>query len=102
MIEYSIPTTQEAITIVRNRLSPFDTNSVRWQIIEAEFSGLSHAELARMSDDAAKTAILRQTKKVLHDDLRGALHSIKANNYLHSKMTIKEVEDGRSGWRETR
>lgn len=77
VIEYSFPTTQEAVTIVKNRLSAFETKGILWKNIEPQLAGLSHAELARMSDDAAKTAVLRKSRKVLEDDLSKALHSVK-------------------------
>ncbi|MGH7785185.1 MAG: AAA family ATPase, partial [Candidatus Binatia bacterium] len=77
VIEYSLPTNREAVTIVRNRLAPFDTSGIRWQKVAKEFAGLSHAELARLSDDAAKTAIMRKSKRVLPSDLHKSLGSVK-------------------------
>ena len=85
MIEYSFPTTAEAVVIVKNRLAPFDTGGMNWKKLEHEFAGLSHAELARMSDDAAKTVILRKTKKILSTDLQRSLRAVKDKQLFATK-----------------
>lgn len=85
VLEYSLPTTSEAIGIIKNRLSSFDTKGMGWKKIEKDLCGLSHAELARMSDDAAKTAILKKTKKITQADLEKALHSVRDNQFFSAK-----------------
>lgn len=82
VIEYSLPTAKEGVEIIRNRLSQFDTKSIRWQKIEKDISGLSQAELARMSDDTAKTVILRKSRTILQTDLSKALCSVKDKQFF--------------------
>jgi AAA+ superfamily predicted ATPase len=86
VIEYSLPAISEAVVIVKNRLAPFDTEGMNWKKLEPDFAGLSHAELARMSDDAAKSAILRKTKKILSSDLQKSLRAIKDKQLFATKI----------------
>ena len=85
VIEYALPTAKEAVELVKSRLSQFDTKTVRWQTVEKNISGLSQAELARMSDDAAKTVILRKSRKIVQRDLSGALRAVKEKQFVAKK-----------------
>lgn len=87
IIEYLLPTTKEAIEIVRNRLSSFETKNICWKKIEKNIYELNQAELSRMSDDAAKTVILRKSKQILQDDLEKALLSVKAKQFFTTKKS---------------
>jgi SpoVK/Ycf46/Vps4 family AAA+-type ATPase len=80
VVEYALPTTRESIEIVRNRLAAFDVKG-----FEQRLRGLSHAELARLSDDAAKTAVLRKSKEILQNDLLRALRSVKDKQVFSTK-----------------
>jgi len=85
VIEYLLPTTTEAVSIVRNRLAQFDTSSIQWRRVEKSLEGLSHAELARMSDDAAKTAIMRKSTKILPSDVQNSLRSVQDKQLFQHK-----------------
>jgi len=81
VISYALPTTKEAVEIIRNRLSPYTTKGVKWDKIEQKVSGLSQAELARTSDDAAKTVILRKSKTIRQSDLEKALTAVRDKQF---------------------
>ena len=85
VIEYLLPTTTEAVSIVRNRLAQFDTSGIQWRRVEKSLEGLSHAELARMSDDAAKTAIMRKSTKILPSDVQNSLRSVQDKQLFQHK-----------------
>lgn len=85
VIEYALPAIAEAVTIVRNRLAPFDTTGIQWKRLEKNLAGLSHAELARMSDDAAKTAVMRKSRKVLRSDVQKSLRSVRERQLVTTR-----------------
>lgn len=59
--------------LVQNRLTAFETSDLIWQDIVGASSGLSHAEIARAGDDAAKEAVLSGTTRVSSTALVAAL-----------------------------
>jgi len=75
IIVYRHPTQKEAINLISNRLAIFQTDINISRRLEAAFSGLSHAEICRACDDAAKDAILNDTIEVSNDALVGALNA---------------------------
>lgn len=72
-IEYSLPTTELAIEVMRNRLTAMDTTAVAWTDVALATEGLSHAEVARASDQAAKDTILKETVRMSTRSLVDAL-----------------------------
>lgn len=58
VIEYSMPSTEIAEDVLKSRLSLLDTSKVAWPKVVKAAEGLSHADLARACDHAAKNAIL--------------------------------------------
>ena len=50
----------------------------RWPALADDTAGLSHADLVRAAESAAKSAILTGNIKVIADDIRGALTSRRA------------------------
>jgi SpoVK/Ycf46/Vps4 family AAA+-type ATPase len=58
VIEYGLPDKNQIEHIIRNRLHSFKLKSITWPNILIEAEGLSHAELTRASDEAAKDSIL--------------------------------------------
>lgn len=73
LIEYDLPTKPVIGKMIAARLSSFDWSGVQVEVASEKAEGLSHAEIARACDQAAKNAILRQSEKVEHDDLIRAL-----------------------------
>lgn len=64
VLDYRLPCDDDALRLVENRLGPFETDDVLWQDIVGACKGLSHAEIARACDDAAKEAVLNGTTRV--------------------------------------
>lgn len=73
VIEYSLPTEEIAIRVMRGRLALLDTSSIEWHAAAKAAEGLSHAEIAMACEQAAKNAILNHTTAVRDAELLAAL-----------------------------
>lgn len=73
VIEYSLPTPGLSETVMRSRLAPLDTSKLDWQAAITAAEGLSHADITRACEHAAKNAILSQTTRVETPSLVAAL-----------------------------
>ncbi len=58
IVVYRPPTAEQAELLVKNRLAVFGTAKLDWAELSGRMVGLSHAEICRACDDAAKEAIL--------------------------------------------
>jgi SpoVK/Ycf46/Vps4 family AAA+-type ATPase len=58
VIEYHRPTRKMARTLVENRLTGFDLRGLRWKGLGDAFGTLSHAEIVRACEEAAREAVL--------------------------------------------
>jgi len=58
VIEYHRPTRAMAKTLVENRLSGFNLDGITWPELLPSFGTLSHAEIARACEEAARDAVL--------------------------------------------
>lgn len=56
--EYALPTAVIAEEVVRGRLALLDTSELDWDAVRQASQGLSHAELTRACEQAAKDALL--------------------------------------------
>ena len=74
VIRYGRPDSEQATALIRNRLRVFLGNRPAWTRINEAVVGLSHAEIARACDDAAKDCILNERGKVTTAMLVGTLH----------------------------
>jgi len=57
-VEYALPTAEGAEEVMRARLAVVETSEMDWRRAGKAAAGLSHADIARACDDAAKNAIL--------------------------------------------
>lgn len=64
VIEYTHPTPAMVENLIRNRLHTFLARRHDWNAIREAAAGLSHGEIARACNDAAKECILRDESKV--------------------------------------
>jgi len=64
VIEYGLPTQAVAEQVLRSRLALLKTSRVNWKKVLSAAAGLSHAELARACEHAAKDAILTERTTV--------------------------------------
>jgi SpoVK/Ycf46/Vps4 family AAA+-type ATPase len=78
VIEYALPDHGMAEEILKRKLAPFETAGVYWDQVLSEVEGLSHAELARGAEEAAKQAVLGGSKCVTSEALLLALRERKA------------------------
>lgn len=78
VIRYTLPTEKMRVLLVQNRLSVFAMETVSWRVVGRAASGLSHAEIARACDDAAKAAVLNEQSHISTEDLGTALRRRKA------------------------
>lgn len=58
LVEYDLPERPLIIETMKARLLTFDTKSVDWEVVAAAAEGLSHADLIRAAEDAAREVIL--------------------------------------------
>jgi SpoVK/Ycf46/Vps4 family AAA+-type ATPase len=72
-IEFSLPSDAVATRVIRARLSQLQTDEVDWNEVKNALEGLSHADLTRACEYAAKKAILNDQDSVDSDALVEAL-----------------------------
>jgi len=73
VIEYELPSPEVSERLLHNRLALLDTTEVRWTDVVVEARGLSHGELVRASEQAAKNALLEHRTQLTTDDLTSAV-----------------------------
>lgn len=64
VIHYGRPDSEQSVALIRNRLQTFLGPRTQWKKIHEAARGLSHAEIARACNDAAKDCILNERGKV--------------------------------------
>jgi SpoVK/Ycf46/Vps4 family AAA+-type ATPase len=80
VIEYVLPSPKITETVMRSRLALLDTSRVDWRPVFAATEGLSHADLARACEDAAKKSILAHRTSVQTTELVEALNERRASH----------------------
>jgi len=75
VIVYELPDTSMTEDLIKNRLSSFDVSELRWKRIATAARGLSHADVTRACDDAAKDAVLSESKLITSENLERSLLS---------------------------
>jgi SpoVK/Ycf46/Vps4 family AAA+-type ATPase len=73
VVEYTMPTREQARAVIRNRLATFSTRGLVWKRIEEAADGLSHSEVTIATEQAAKSAILSRAERVTTEALVTAL-----------------------------
>lgn len=73
VIQYALPNAPMRRALMQNRLSAFNTAHVSWRVVERGASDLSHAEVARACDDAAKEAVLNDCTSLTTRDIETAI-----------------------------
>lgn len=77
VLNYALPDAKQAAAVMRGRLGSL-AKGVRWPALADDMAGLSHADLVRAAESAAKSVILAGNIKVTADDVRLALKSRQA------------------------
>lgn len=73
VIRYALPDAKMIRALIANRLSSFEIRQIQWPRVTSAARGLSHAEITRACDDAAKGAVLADTTKISTELLTRAL-----------------------------
>jgi len=73
VVRYDLPTTEMARLVIQNHLAAFDVRHLAWNILLPATRGLSHAEITRACDDAAKDTVLADRSAITTGDLTAAL-----------------------------
>jgi len=72
-ITYELPEKALVTQVLQDRLATFDIPNVDWDQIAVQGEGLSHGDLVRAAEQAAKQAILSNTDSVDHEMIESAL-----------------------------
>jgi SpoVK/Ycf46/Vps4 family AAA+-type ATPase len=89
VIAYQLPDQRLVKRLIQNRLSTFDLGDVKWSEIGVAGRGLSHAEVVRACDDAARRAVMSRQKLVSHESLTAAL---KNRGGMHPARRRKKTQ----------
>jgi AAA+ superfamily predicted ATPase len=73
VIKYHCPDESELKRFVENKLFMMRPENIKWDEFFKKAAGLSYAMLARVCDDAARTAVLYRDGKLITEDLLKAL-----------------------------
>lgn len=77
VLTYTLPDRLQARSVIRGRLGSL-VKGVRWDSIDPATEGLSHADLVKASEDAAKGALMRGQRTVTAADIAAALMTRRA------------------------
>ncbi len=83
-IRYELPSEQELRALIDNRLSSFKTNKRELGKLAKSADALSHAEVCRACDQAAKIAVLADRRTIYADELQDAIETLRRR-----KQTVK-------------
>lgn len=75
VMEFGLPSDQQAQMIIANRLARFRAGNLSWPRVVEAARGLSQAEICVAAENAAKQAVLSDTTRILTDDLIAALRA---------------------------
>jgi SpoVK/Ycf46/Vps4 family AAA+-type ATPase len=78
VIAYDLPSQTQAVEVLRGRLAMMDIEAVDWHEVGSRTGELSHAELVRAAESAAKQSILAQQESVNTAALVAALEQRRA------------------------
>lgn len=85
VIQYLLPTEPQFKQLVQNRISRFLGKRTGWKSLWKTAKGLSHAEICRACDDAAKSHVLQETESISTSALNSALQ------HRRKKLDLKEA-----------
>ena len=78
--EYELPTRDIALEVMQARLALLETSAVDWEAATASEHGLSHAELTRACEQAAKDALLKGKTAL---ETRGLVAALDERRMMH-------------------
>ncbi len=75
VIAYNLPDKKLVKRLIENRLNIFDLSALKWGDVCIAARGLSHAEVARACDDAARSAVLSSERAITNESLTHSLNN---------------------------
>jgi SpoVK/Ycf46/Vps4 family AAA+-type ATPase len=88
VIRYELPDGKMVRALIENRLSSFNIGKIDWAAITRASKGLSHAEVTRGCDDAAKEAVLSDDRSINTSALENAL---KLRLKMHPRLRLGQT-----------
>lgn len=85
IIPYQLPDDEQARQVIEAVLAAFDLKRLSWPRVLAATSTLSHAEITRACEDAAKDAVLDDSKVIASDKL---VRALEARHRVPSKTSL--------------
>ncbi|MBW2703775.1 MAG: ATP-binding protein [Deltaproteobacteria bacterium] len=73
VMEYALPAKDVALRVMKGRLGLMDTSDVDWGLASKATELLSHGEIVRACEQAAKQAILEHRTKISSEDILSSL-----------------------------
>ena len=93
VIRYGRPDAEQATSLIRNRLRVFLGPRPAWKKIHPAADGLSHAEIARACDDAAKDCILNERGEVKSQMLVAMLQDRRRIERTSSTVVCQDASE---------
>ncbi len=72
-LRYSIPEPSMIRTLIRNRLSNFELKNIGWKPIIDAAENMTHADIVKACEDAAKEAVLDERNQIRAKELKQAI-----------------------------
>jgi SpoVK/Ycf46/Vps4 family AAA+-type ATPase len=72
-LRYSLPIPSMVCQLMKNRLSNFSLNHLGWKSVLEATENMTHADIVKACDDAAKEAVLDHRKQIQTTELKRAL-----------------------------
>lgn len=95
VIEYHLPTQEQALDLIKTRLGAFAPKPFKKEGLAGQAEGLSYAEICRAVNDSIKDAIMHDQPRVQRAELERALEErrlISAKQANNNKRTPKHAE----------
>ncbi|MFN4311844.1 MAG: AAA family ATPase [Ferrovibrio sp.] len=86
VITYTLPDPAAVEEVIRNRLANFDTANLEWVSIRSSAQGLSQADIVRACEEAAKAAVLEDSKRISESFLLDAFEAKRHANRLQLQI----------------
>jgi SpoVK/Ycf46/Vps4 family AAA+-type ATPase len=72
-LRYNLPTPSMIRQLIENRLSNFSIKQLGWNTILETSENMTHADIVKACEDAAKSAVLHERKQIRTNELKKAL-----------------------------
>ena len=77
ILHFEMPDTSQIAELLRTRLAPYATRDIAWSDIAGCAVGLSFADVARVTNDVLKDALVGQQERIQAEDIRSMIAELK-------------------------